>query len=308
VADPVQTVHGMFGSPDDHRPAVALDWSFRGVHATFDGTSVEFFVSAEALLDDERLTVPHKIAAESTFESWDPQRRAAILDDIERRGHSMFMYRPLHTARARTAGGIDKSDSADAKVVWWLAHDPDFHLYLARGRDEEWASFAARTNQEYAKLRLSGKKPEMAAEAAKILGPLKSRDDESRLVLGASSGYCESLLAALYFVARQGCSRKEMERLLGLQGSAHPSLLRSDIHTHSYRHARKRLVATRPDVHDRRVVDRLRSSDQTPDAARVVKDWTVYRRQLRRAYHEIVAGINGAVADSGSAPETADHK
>lgn len=51
----------------DPRPLVALDWSFKEVHVTFDGDEVlrlRSFADLLALLD-----APHKIVAESTFDS-----------------------------------------------------------------------------------------------------------------------------------------------------------------------------------------------------------------------------------------------
>jgi hypothetical protein len=294
----------MIGSQDDPRPVVALDWSFHGVHVTWDGEQVCAFASVEDFLADARMSGPHRIAAEATFESWDLERRHRLYDEITAQGHTLYVYRPLHTARARQAAGIDKSDAADARIIWWYAHDEAFHLYPARKLDDDWARRNAELNRNYARVRLSGGKKQLAARAAEVLGPFRERSEDSQVALGSSAGYTESLLAALYFAAKEGLSRREMERLLGLHGSGYPTLLRSDVHTHSFRHASRRLSA-RDDVHALRTVDRLRMptpavatpSGQDPAQVRT-KDWTIYRRELRRAFHEIVAALRGEPANS----------
>jgi hypothetical protein len=62
----------------------------------------------------------------------------------------------------------------------------------------------------------------------------------------------------VFFAAKRVRSRDEFERLLGLHGSAYPSLLRSEVHHHSFRFARKRGVT-----------------------------WNVYRRELRRTFSRL---------------------
>ena len=282
----------MIGAPDDPRPVVAFDWSTKGLHVTFDGEHIERCASILALLDDARLETPHRLAAEATFESWDPINRYRIVGQLRDAGHELFVYRPLHTARARKAGNIKKSDADDVLVIWRYANHPDFHLYAPCAPRPEWVDVHAALNGEYAMIRLTHGKPALAERAAEILGPFSGRSEDSRLVLG-SKDYSESLLAALMFVASKGLTRAEMERMIGLHGSGYPSILRSDVHVHSFRHARKRLVKARDDVHDRRAVDEFLSGDNETiaDPARTVKDWTVYRRELRCVYHELVTGL-----------------
>lgn len=300
----------MLSGADTTRPIVALDWSFHGIHVTFDGETVEKMASLDVLLADGRLTAAHNIVAESTFESWNLERRARLLEDLRRAGHELYVYRPLHTARARRELGIEKSDSEDVKIIWRYAQHPRFHVYRAGVVEADWAETFAGLQREYTIIRLSGGKAELAAQAAAILGPLRERSPESRLVLGASTGYSETLLAALYYAASKNLTRNEMERLFGLHGSGYPSLLRSEIHTHSARWAHKRLAA-RDDVHTRRAVDDLRDG-LTATTAETQKDWRVYRRELRRAYAELRAALvddtTTNAGDGRTTPERpADH-
>lgn len=272
-------------SAADERPVVALDWSFHEIHATFDGESVERFASVEVLLQDPRLATPHKIAAESTFESWDPDRRRSLLAALRSSGHELYVYRPLNTARARTSLGLAKSDELDAKVIYLHAVHPKFHLYVPKEVDPEWASRFASAQKEYALLRLSGEKSTLAAAAAAVLGPLESRSESSRATLSSAQGYSETILAVLWFCAYKNFTRNEMEKLVGMHASAYPSLLRSEIHTHSARHARKRL-AQLPNVHVSRSLSAADPAEfEAPEGS--AKDWRVYRREVRRAYSEL---------------------
>jgi hypothetical protein len=86
-----------------------------------------------------------------------------------------------------------------------------------------------------------------------------------------------SSLDARYYAASKNLTRAPMERLFGLHGSGYPSLRRSEIHTHSARHALKRLAAT-GDVHTRRSINDLHSGEITGDER--PKDWRIYRREL----------------------------
>jgi len=255
----------------DQRPVVAMDWSLHGVHVTFDGEVVTFYPSVKEFV--ESLETPHQICAEATFESWDAAGRAAIVIWIRSRGHELYVYRPIHTARAR--GDMPKSDANDARVIYSIAGANKLHLYPIPDVDSEWATFRQECNREYQKLRLSGTgKDALVKSAEAILGPYKELDDETRSVLGNGTKYSPALLAATYFAAAHSRSRDVYERLLGLHGSAHPSLLRSEVHTHSFRWARRRGV-----------------------------QWNTYRRVVRRtlsAYR--AAGVIAPAPDQATLP------
>jgi hypothetical protein len=239
----------------DTRPLVAVDWSVHRIHYTFDGVSVATAVDLGELLT--QLTVAHRIVVESTFESWDPARRTGFIRDARAAGHELYAYRPIHTARRRPEG-MKKTDANDALVIHMIASSSNLHLYKLPELDEDWSAFRVAANREYALLRLAGGKDELTTAAKAILGPYGTLDADARTVLGNGKTYSPSLTAAVYFAATKAPTRAEFERLLGLHGSAHPSLLRSEIHHHSFRHARKRGVT-----------------------------WQQFRRELRRAYRRI---------------------
>lgn len=236
----------------DPRPLVALDWSFKEVHVTFDGDEVVRLRSFDDLL--AMLDSPHKIVAESTFESWDPDRRRSIVAALRAEGHEIYVFRPIHTARAR--GSVtSKSDENDARTIHSLASSSRLHVYPLPDVDPVWVERRESANREYQRIRLSNEKDLLVAAALEVLGPYKELDESARSVLGNGTTYSPSLIAAVFFAAQRVRSRDEFERLLGLHGSAYPSLLRSEVHHHSFRFARKRGVT-----------------------------WKVYRRELRRAF------------------------
>jgi len=228
---------GSFMRPADIRPWCALDWARGGVHFTTDGENVQTLTRSEELLTV--LNVPHRIAAESTFESWEPERRKLVAGLLRAAGHEIYVYRPIHTARRRTE---TKTDTVDVKTIFRIATTSNLHLYPLPEPDPQWAELRREANRDYQRLRLEGRKPELVERAAAILGPYRDQDETTKRVAGSGRGYSPSLLSAVLFATERTSSRDEFERLLGLHGSAYPSLLRSEIHHHSFRHAKKRGV------------------------------------------------------------------
>lgn len=100
---------------DDVRPLVALDWSFSGIHVTFDGREVTRLSGVEELLEQLQ-DEPHRIVAESTFESWDLARRHALVARVRDEGHELYVYRPIHTARSCIAAKGDGMSVAPALI------------------------------------------------------------------------------------------------------------------------------------------------------------------------------------------------
>jgi hypothetical protein len=246
----------------DTRPLVALDWSAHAVHVTFDGRNVTKLTGVEDLLP--LLDRPHRVVAESTFESWNPTRRAQAITAIREAGHEIYVFRSAVTAKTRAELGWEKSDSVDARVIHRIASEGRIHLYPIPDPDPEWVSRREDLAREYLQIRLGGGKDDLAAAAKEILGRYRDLDPEAQEVLGNTKRgtYSNSILAVTYFAAQHTTTRAEFERLLGLHGSAYPSIFRSDVLHHSYRHARKRGVS-----------------------------WNAYRRQLRRTYRTLRAAL-----------------
>lgn len=238
---PTRTPPGTSWSKDE-RPVLAFDWGAHQIHTTRDGSRVRVYANCEELLAD--LDQPYRLVAEATFESSDPERRVLLIDAIRTAGHELYVFRPLRTARRRAAAGqTTKTHDIDARTIWDLAVTLPNHVYpIVRTPAEQHVAHRQAVNLEYNRVRSAGGKKELARQAAAILGPLEQQSPVARAVLGNASQrqYAESLLAAAYFAAQHSRSRDEFERLLGLSGSAYPSLLRSDVHHHHVRHLRKR--------------------------------------------------------------------
>ena len=224
----------------DPRPLVAVDWSLHGIHVTQTGRSVTFYPSFDELL--ETLTQPARVVCEATVESWDPERRDALLTKFRTSGHEIYVFRPIHTARFRKRHDIEKSDENDTRVIYRIATQGRLHLYPAPALDRSWSAERERVNARYVQLRLAGRKPGLVELATGILGPYTALPDELRHALGSGKGYSPSLLAAVTFATAHANSRSTWERLLGLHGSGYPTVLRSDVHHHSFQHARRRGV------------------------------------------------------------------
>lgn len=124
-------------------------------------------------------------------------------------------------------------------MIHAIACEGRIHLTSLVAPDPTWIEKRERANAQYARLRLSGQKQDLIRSAEAILGPHRDLPDELRASLCSTTGYSPALLAACYFAAHHASTRAEFERLLGLHGSAYPSLLRSEVHHHAFRHRRK---------------------------------------------------------------------
>lgn len=242
---------------DDMRPLVALDWSFSAVHTTTEGESVTRWHDMPAFL--ESLPGPHKIVAESSFGSWDPDRRKALIEQLRAAGHELYVFRPKYTARLRKSlPHLEKSDANDARVIYMIATNGKLHLYPVRDPDAAWLNFRRESNLEWGISRLDGTKATYAKQAKRLLGPYKTQPETRQRALGNGKDYSPTVIAVLYFCALKCSTRNEFERLIGLHGSGYPSLLRSEIHNHSMKHARNRGVSM-----------------------------SAYRREIRRAWRDL---------------------
>lgn len=237
----------------DPRPVVAIDWSLHGLDATADGRRVYRFATLEELL--AAVDRPAKLVAESTFESWDPGRRERLVATARRAGHEVYVFRPIHTARARNRTSVEKSDANDARTIYTIATASRLHLYPIPAPDPAKTKERSEIAREYTRLRLSGAKGALGDLAERLLGPYQKLPAELARALGNGKRYSPTLLAVIGFASARATSRARFEWLLGLHGSAYPTLLRSEVHHHSFRHARKRGVR-----------------------------WRAYRRALRRTY------------------------
>lgn len=226
---------------DDPRPVLAFDWSANNLDCTFDGVKVFSVKKVEDLA--ALLTTPHKIVCEASFESFVPGRRQAMAKMLRDAGHEIYVFRPTATARFRYINSIEKSNTNDSQVIYRIANDTETHVYPLLAHDQEWVDQRVALNREYFQIKMGKLKPELLIKPAKkILGGFSKLPDDAKLMYGNGKPdkYSETMLATVYFATLHTKNRYDFERLLGLWQSAHPSLLRSDIHHHGYGAVRKR--------------------------------------------------------------------
>lgn len=227
---------------DDVRPVMAFDWSAGNLDCTHDGQKVFSVKTVEQLA--AMLMVPHKIVCEASFESFVPGRRQAMARMLRDAGHEIYVFRPTATARFRYKNEIEKSNTNDSQVIYRIATETDTHVYPLLAHDPEWVDQRVKLNRKYFEIKMSKQKPELLIKPAKkILGWYSKLPADQKLMYGNGKAdkYSETMLAAVYYATQHTSNRYDFERLLGLWQSAHPSLLRSDIHHHGYGTVRKRI-------------------------------------------------------------------
>lgn len=228
---------------NDTRPVIAFDWSANNLDCTFDGEKVFSVKKVEDLA--AMLTTPHKIICEASFESFVPGRRQAMAQMLRDAGHELYVFRPTATARFRYKNEIEKSNTNDSQVIYRIATETDTHVYPLLAHDSEWSDRRVAVNRKYFEIKMAKQKPELLIKPAKkILGWFSKLPEDAKLMYGNGKAdkYSETLLAAVYFATLHTTNRYDFERVLGLWQSAHPSLLRSDVHHHGYGSVRKRGV------------------------------------------------------------------
>lgn len=227
----------------DTRPAIAFDWSANNLDCTFDGIKVFSVKKVEDLA--ALLKEPHKIVCEASFESFVPGRRQAMAQMLRGAGHEIYVFRPTATARYRQKYGVEKSNTNDSQVIYKIATETDTHVYPLLARDQDWVDRRTMLNRKYFEIKMAKEKPTLLIKPAKkILGWFSKLPEEQKAMYGNGKAdkYSETLLATVYYATMVTKNRDEFERLLGLWQSAHPSLLRSDVHHHGYGAVRKRGV------------------------------------------------------------------
>lgn len=252
---------------------IAFDWSRFQVDYTFDGVTGDFVADLPTLLNLPELATPHQIVCESTFESYEPERRIWFIDECSRRGHQLRVFNPRQTAYYRTRHGLEKTNAGDALVIYKIAFETDAFLTVPKPIDEAWVRKRSAVNLAHTISRFTGTKEALANEAIALLGDYEDLTVEQRLALGNGKDYSRPLVAAVMRAAMNASSREEFERLLGLYANAYPSHLRSDVHHWGYR-VRNGGIGKNP--------------DGTPKFRRESTiEWKVFRRALRATYQQL---------------------
>ena len=105
----------------------AIDWGSRtNKLVVYDGKEVE---AAETdLLGFVRTHSPCLILIEPTFESYSRAVHNEVIDEAEKLGTKIRTLPTRKTASERGKRGIEKTDEADARLIWTLYHEGRVHF------------------------------------------------------------------------------------------------------------------------------------------------------------------------------------
>lgn len=265
-------------SPPGFPDLVCFDWSMnRGVVVVFSDDSWEQYPDLISLLDD--LPRPCRLIGESTFESFDLQRRAETIARYENEPDVELLTIPARgNMRRRDKAGFDKKtsqsveiDVEDAKAMrqaviagmhlkkpalpdplWVKKRENacDDIMRLRRGRD-------ARKKKKGRGFLFDSHKDKYAKDLVSKLPAFGLQPDVRRVALGPAA-YNLTIVAAVGKCAEHAVSRREFDRLAGLYGHAYPSQFRSDLMYHGWTEKKKEAISL-----------------------------SEYRRELRWLYHQL---------------------
>ena len=209
----------------------------------------------DAMMND--LKVPTEIIGESSFESFNLERRQHFIDRADREGHVLKSTCNRETGRHRRLCGFpkksDKTDMIDVYVIRHKATETSAHLKAPRihNPNDPLILKHKAANEDLMRLRRSktlriSKRskngfvmdPDKDLLALKIIKELplyKSLDEELRFALGNGDKYSKSFVACIYVAAKRSNSRREFENICGLYAHGYPCMIRSDIYMHRWR-------------------------------------------------------------------------
>lgn len=249
---------------------VAFDWSGKGIDVTFDGVTSERLPDVNALL--ERLTEPHRIVCESTYESYIEEQRDAFTIACASAGHDLRTFKPRFTAKLRVALGMDKTDANDALVIYRVAVAGLIPLKRAGVVDPEYRARHKAINHEHTIGRFIGETDALVAEFERVF-PKNSLTDIQRLAFLTKSGEWRSqFIAGIVRASRYATSRKDFENLTGMHANGYGCHLRSDIMHWGYKGG----IVKEPRM-----------------------PMTALRKEVRRAYH-VLRGQGTAAPEMGT--------
>lgn len=244
-----------------------------------DNDEVRYLYSVDELLDS--LDRPTRIISEATFESFDINKRAEVIDKARGKGHvwlttpnrqtgrrrlnwvlnepEMFPSEYFEVADLNKKNGDRKSDEIDVHVIRRLANENPSCLKSpnVRREDDRWVQVMDQIHDEMVNLRRTIRKIPSnrsakgfvfkkdkdlyAKEIVQHLPKFKTLTDTQKKCFG-SAGYSLCLVAAAAVATKHSRSRREFEHFTGLFGHGFPSQIRSDIHHHVMKAALKKGV------------------------------------------------------------------
>ena len=235
----------------------------KAIYYTFDGETVHTTTNLPTML--RMLTTPHNVYCEATFESYDLEAREQFIGACREAGHNLLTTPNRATDRYRRKNDIEKTDEADCRVIWAIAHKQGTALKRPSPVDKTIKELADKAERELQLARARGTKHLLNEAAEAILGDYGELSDSQKRTLGNGKEYRGPMLAAIFSATQEASSREEFERLLGLYAHGYPSQHRADIHNW----ARRLEMA------------------QAEKEERPIQPWPEYRKNIRWAYHTI---------------------
>lgn len=236
-----------------------FDWSLRrGVFALFGehGLDYRVYLHLNALLDD--LKEPTRIVGETTFDSFNLDRRKAVIERARAEGHELLCVPTRQTTKSRYRAGFgDKdpdtlvSDSQDTQAIRWQVQHGGALKAPGAVPDDNYLKAYTAVKQELMRLRSTGihshnrngnvkfvpDKDTLPALLEPLLPPVNDLADEFQKALGSTEirssgehkGYNKTLLAAVAVLAKHCSSRKMLDQVSGMHTHAYGSQVRSDM-------------------------------------------------------------------------------
>lgn len=272
---------------------VYCDWSIRrGIAAVWnDEDEAVFYSDLPAVIN----AGPDMIILETTFESFDLAKRAAVMAHAKRQGVELLTIPNRLTSRFRKAGGFgEKDDAVDAKAIRFAAQS-GVHLkkprFIEPGEDERRRKAATaimyyRSHGELtAKVISRGKnkgrvtyefqslKDDWARKLADELPEYSTLTEVQKVALGNGREYNLTAVAAVGFAAYHARNTREFDRLSGLYAHAYPGQIRADLmhYVWSGGNTRTHLNGTKEDG--------IRKRDDIT--------LSQFRREIRWLYHQL---------------------
>jgi len=233
---------------------VYFDWNKQYINVLFDDAEDDIKLpNLDTLFD--LLTEPTVIIGEATFESFQHEKRRAVIERARREGHTLLTTPTRATGRRWNALGYDregKDDSIAVKVIRDLA--PDVHLKVPEiSPDPEWVERRKAANSELMVLRstfrwakgpkggrkIISAKDDYADTLIEKLPPFANLTDVQKIALGDGKVYNKIVIAAVGKAAKFAESTREFDKLAGLYHHGYPSQIRSDLHHWRWRFVRR---------------------------------------------------------------------
>lgn len=263
-----------------------FDWSMtRGLEVLperdqdpLDTSLVARYATIDELLEVlAALKMNARLISESTFESFNIDKRRKLVEKAKAGGHEWLVMPTRQTPRMRNELGVEKDDVNDVLAIRHYARTRPEGLKPPTIREDVADKIVIREaanaelmvlRREYEKVanksalgfKFVSHKETYAKEVSESLPDYSTLPDIRKAMLGDGKKYSAPLLAVAGVAAKHARNRKDYEYILGLYANGYPCQTRSDAHYWVWRFVKKR----------------------HPDAK-----MTDFRRELRWLYHQL---------------------